>query len=565
MDVSPDALYQALRNDLERGRPSSCDATFLEKCSLRDLDRSRDNLDLVFRVSLVRSILKKYVPPRRAKELEVRAICTFLESNDKCADWKDVTGKHLLDEMQLVAYRELPPLDWQVVLQDLKPGPGASVGSRGANSAFEKLFMNRMTTTSQALYHEYEQFLKTCSEAHIRAEEARKVLIGTACDVVPGSVLSTVPKNSDTDRTVCTEPNLNMLFQSALGTQFDRVLSTRYGYSKALQPERNQELARLGSLHGHVSTIDLKNASDTIALRLVQRVLPSDWYAAVLDCRSPSTRLPDGTNVSLNMVSSMGNGFTFNLMTYLFALMLRVLCKQKGYKFTGFARESLFGVFGDDIIVPSTLYQHVVEALELLGFTPNVSKSFSTGWFRESCGIDCFAGVNVRGVYCKSLSTLQDRMSLINRLNRWSVRSGISLPETIGALLPKGWKRFQVPPDESDVAGIHVPFSLTGRRKPVYWRWAPKVPKLAIIRWLRDSSGELLPHLVKGVSDNPDGIILAASLGWIASTGLTRRQRRVRYNLERAFTPGWDEGFTRWGGPSDFARWEGITYVTLTS
>jgi hypothetical protein len=58
-------------------------------------------------------------------------------------------------------------------------------------------------------------------------------------------------------------------------------------------------------------------------------------------------------------------------------------------------------VFGDDIIIPVDSRELFFSLLEILDFKVNASKSFWTGRFRESCGIDAFDGVDVTPVYWK--------------------------------------------------------------------------------------------------------------------------------------------------------------------
>jgi hypothetical protein len=52
-------------------------------------------------------------------------------------------------------------------------------------------------------------------------------------------------------------------------------------------------------------------------------------------------------------------------------------------------------VYGDDIVVPSEDVHIVGRALESVGLKVNYAKSFSRGWFRESCGMFAFAGYEV--------------------------------------------------------------------------------------------------------------------------------------------------------------------------
>jgi hypothetical protein len=445
------------------------------------------------------------------------------------------------------------PDDWSDILEDLDVGPGASIASHGRNSFLEKLFLNPLTTTSPPLLGEYLRYI-SIYPSWMQAELRRQSIAGVRkWEIVRGSKLSTVRKNSRIDRTICTEPSLNMMFQLALGRKIDR-LSARYGYNKALQPDRNRALAKLGSMNGGLATIDLTSASDRISMKMLEWLLPARLFAALLDCRSPETFV-DGKWHTLHMISSMGNGFTFSLMTYVFCVLLKAVCICRQEKFTTL-RGQEFGVFGDDIICPTHMYEDVIDALKALGHLPNLDKSFSYGYFRESCGGDYWCGVDIRGVYLKRLKTIQDRFSLINRLNRWSARHGVPIPDVVGLLKPPRWREFAVPSYESDVAGIHCPTTLLTRIPNRYKLFVPL--KKVISLFVRGTD------VLKDCFDNPSGVILAASAARLVSEGVLRRTPNPRY---RRIT----KRPIYWESPSDLGRygvnfvdWRGMTYVNLT-
>jgi hypothetical protein len=60
-------------------------------------------------------------------------------------------------------------------------------------------------------------------------------------------------------------------------------------------------------------------------------------------------------------------------------------------------------VYGDDIIVPTDWVPFVMNSLEQFCLKVNSAKSFWTGKFRESCGVDAYDGVQVTPVYCRRL------------------------------------------------------------------------------------------------------------------------------------------------------------------
>jgi hypothetical protein len=52
-------------------------------------------------------------------------------------------------------------------------------------------------------------------------------------------------------------------------------------------------------------------------------------------------------------------------------------------------------VYGDDIVVPTEWASLSIQALTAVGLMVNADKSCITGFFRESCGLDAFKGVDV--------------------------------------------------------------------------------------------------------------------------------------------------------------------------
>lgn len=227
---------------------------------------------------------------------------------------------------------------------------------------------------------------------------------------VEGAVLFTVPKKTDIDRCACKEPDVNMFLQKGVGNLIRRRLR-RFGIQLNDQSV-NRGLARKGSMDGSLATLDLSSASDTMTIELVRALLPTDWFLYCNDIRSQNVDI-DGTLVCTEMFSSMGNGFTFELESLLFF----VLAKTTAY-FT--CTQGVISVYGDDIIVPSGMYEDVVFVLSIFGFTANMAKSFHTGPFRESCGGHYFNGEDVTPFYLKRRPThLTDLIRLLNQLRRW--------------------------------------------------------------------------------------------------------------------------------------------------
>ena len=147
-------------------------------------------------------------------------------------------------------------------------------------------------------------------------------------NVVVGGSLFTVPKNSEIDRCAIKEPELNMWCQKGIGN-FIREAVRRKLRLNLNDQTRNQRLAQKGSIDGSTATLDLSSASDLMSIEFVRLMLPSAWFDLLDDCRSQSV-IVDGKVQTLNMFFSMGNGFTWELWSLLFAALTHAVTWSTG-------------------------------------------------------------------------------------------------------------------------------------------------------------------------------------------------------------------------------------------
>jgi len=206
-----------------------------------------------------------------------------------------------------------------------------------------------------------------------------------------GNVIITVPKDAKTDRVIAVEPGINLWFQLACGGMIRRRL-LRYGIDLNSQ-SANQHLAKSSSLNDDYATVDFSSASDSISRKVVEELIPPQWLTLLDACRSHYGNR-DGKPYLWNKFSSMGNGFTFELESLIFYGAACAVCEYLKVP----CRVS---VFGDDVIIPKECYELFSSFSEFLGFKVNLSKSFSSGYFRESCGAHYWGGVDVKPVYVK--------------------------------------------------------------------------------------------------------------------------------------------------------------------
>lgn len=222
--------------------------------------------------------------------------------------------------------------------------------------------------------------------------------------------LISVPKNSTSRRTITVEPMLNQYLQQGLNTLLRDSISQCKVLSNCIaltDQSKNQVLALEGSLHDNWATIDLKSASDLLSVPLVKSVFRHQerFLAFMMDCRSPYVICKGKPLLILGKFAGMGNALTFPVQSVCFAVVCiaAILDSQgKTPTYWNVKRASrCIRVYGDDIIIRSEYAHQCVNWLEEVGLKINLKKSFLSGNFKESCGVDAFRGVDITPLYIK--------------------------------------------------------------------------------------------------------------------------------------------------------------------
>jgi len=227
-----------------------------------------------------------------------------------------------------------------------------------------------------------------------------------------------VPKTQKTPRIIAIEPSTMQFAQQGLKRELYRLigdspLAAILGFT---DQERNQILAREGSISGDLATLDLSEASDRVHLSTVIRLF-SKWphlREFVLAARS---RYADvrGETILLHKFASMGSALTFPIEAIIFTIIASMgvepTAKPSVRQLVG-----RVSVYGDDIVVPRHTVSDVVALLEIFGFKVNKHKSFWNGHFRESCGKEYYNGDDVSVVRLRAeVPTSRQDAALVNR------------------------------------------------------------------------------------------------------------------------------------------------------
>ena len=222
----------------------------------------------------------------------------------------------------------------------------------------------------------------------------------------PARVLC-VPKTQKGPRIIAAEQSALQYMQGAIERYLSKAIEgSHIGKAIHLRDQTySQRLALEGSKNGSFATIDLSAASDRLSCRLAEYIFQSrkDLLDALWATRNMRFAMPDGSVHLANKFAMMGSACTFPVQSICFtilaltAIMWNECLEVNTSNVRGTAAR--MQVFGDDIIIPQNAYEHVVALIGDCGLMVSATKSFGSGMFRESCGLDAFAGVDVTPAY----------------------------------------------------------------------------------------------------------------------------------------------------------------------
>lgn len=431
---------------------------------------SKDEVGAFADAYLLDEILSKY--PFKVPGLDRRkvALDKFLDCEQQCSLVNetirlDTTGPFGVSWLSVLSTasrkisRLLGKLDLDEVEKHCSMGPGASTSLRRTRSDAYYKYGQKPDVTEDCLHFAWCLIVR--QPAWFRSLTGFEptgdwVLdycrsIDKMFNIQPGNRVTTVPKNSKTDRIIAVEPDMNMYVQKGIGGVIRRRLR-RVGVDLNRQV-RNQRLAKRASRYGRMATIDFSSASDTISLSIVEELLPPDWLCALKQARSPVGVLPDGTVVQYSKFSSMGNGYTFELESLIFWALASACYDLLGVK-------GIVSVYGDDVILTSDprirdLFQWVCDRA---GFTLNASKTFWDGPFRESCGKHYFRGIDVSPIYIRRpIKNVWDLYSLANKIRKrarlsWGLDPRFKrFYDIVVDQIPHAFRRYKIPDGIGDV------------------------------------------------------------------------------------------------------------------
>lgn len=305
---------------------------------------------------------------------------------------------------------------WKLLHEAILRGEDSDVPEWSSLLEFQTLAeLDQSDGGHQRLHNRMARILgKTESSDHANGVEVRSSRSGrpSTSAHLPAvcARLVTVPKNSTSRRTITVEPLLKQFHQQGLNIMLRDSIKECRVLRRCLaltRQEHNQRLALKGSKYGNWATIDLKSASDLLSVKLVESVFRhhTEFLSYAMDCRSPMVKSDLKSPITLGKFAGMGNALTFPVQSVCFAtICIAAILDSRGLRPTWRNVRHAAGclrVYGDDIIVRTEFSHQCVSWLQSVGLRVNEKKSFLKGNFRESCGVDAYAGVDVTPLYLR--------------------------------------------------------------------------------------------------------------------------------------------------------------------
>jgi hypothetical protein len=323
----------------------------------------------------------------------------------KCKSLRDVMFREARKLISRVIYKA----DWSEITPSHGPGavfpPSLPRDKSNFTSVYAKI---------QQLYPYDKYFCGLPSfwwEVMVANDHKLQELESISCNLVM------VPKDSRGPRLICVHPKEAIWIQQGQRSVLERCIRKSHltvGSINLNNQLINGALALDSSKTREFVTLDLKEASDRISLKLVQYLFGSA-SAYLESTRAENVVLPDGRVHSLRKFAPMGNCLTFPVQSLLFWAIVRasIRCHY------GIDCSEIF-VFGDDIIYPSKYHTGALRGLIRAGVIPNMTKTFRHGFFRESCGVEAFKGVDITPYRMKvaGLKSYSDAISLCSLAKR---------------------------------------------------------------------------------------------------------------------------------------------------
>lgn len=418
-----------------------------------------------------------------------------------------------IDHEELRVFSTISSVLWasvvsNITVSDLMPrhGPGATAERISGNQKYAwQLWHDRLDVYFPLIDSGYPIGLNP-----LREEEVENVSIIPEEQETPVRVV-TVPKTMKGPRIIAIEPCCMQYAQQAIrGPLYEHLERSRIvgGHVNFTDQSINRQLALVASKTGLLATVDLSEASDRVPHDVALKMFDGNPILrnAIDSCRTTHAELPDGSKIGpLKKFASMGSALCFPIESmYFYTVCVRALLAIQNLpvnKHNIHVCAKLVYVYGDDIIIPSKQATKVLDYLQKYNCKVNTNKTFWSGKFRESCGMDAYDGVEVTPTYIRQMrpENLQQASRIVSWVktanlfeSRGFVRTAEYLYQGVERLLGSlpnvpenfaGLGRMPLPAASFPRKGFSK--GPNGPRKAKY-RWNDRYQRLEVRCWVAD-------------------------------------------------------------------------------
>jgi hypothetical protein len=387
---------------------------------------------------------------------------------------------------------------WDNIMGDIRPdqliprhGPGQTAERIRGNRKYNwRFWHDRLEPYFPLLDSAYSA---SCGELGFKSEELEMVSIVYSDNEQPVRV-TPVPKTLKGPRIIAIEPCCMQYAQQGIRRALYRLIESHWrtrGHINFHDQSVNQSLATKASISGRLATIDLSDASDRVPIGYALQMFRSnpDLKDAIEACRSTRAEMPDGRIIPLRKFASMGSALCFPVEAMYFyticvvALLRRLNLPVSARNVNRVSRH--VWVYGDDIIVPARYAATVLEHLRKYNCKVNERKTFLTGRFRESCGVDAFLGKKVTPTYVntappKNRQQVKELISWTEAANHFYKRGFLRTSQLLFEKVERILGELPWVSESSQILGRHHPWPTVPRK-----RYNRRYQRLEISGWVQ--------------------------------------------------------------------------------
>jgi len=350
-----------------------------------------------------------------SKGMMDESISNFVNVDRSLAEYDNYSPERagVIDLAQKFLYDLLKDFDpWDIIP---RPGPGQTATKQDMWARYEPHVLYKQINDVYPYHHYY------CS-GFTHLQDRTHNLLSIEERYSGESCLALVPKDSRGPRIICMEPPEYMWFQQGLARALMKHIESHpltAGQINFSDQEINGFLALWASLTQEYVTLDMKEASDRVSTHGVDILfdLLPNLKKCLLALSTESIRLPSNEILIKNKYAPMGSALCFPIESLVhYALAYASVRLAEPGVTARFIRKNIF-VYGDDLIVKKGWEKPMFEDFPQYGLRFNEDKSCTEGFFRESCGVDAYYGMDVTPLKVKKLTfTKGSRASLKTQL-----------------------------------------------------------------------------------------------------------------------------------------------------